>query len=60
MLNVKKIMACLNVIQYSHAYVNLSYLLVCMIVGVDVIVKLLMFLVLLITQFTVEVGPQFL
>lgn len=43
-----------------HAYVNLSYLLVCMIVGVDVIVKLLMFLVLLITQFTVEVGPQFL
>jgi len=59
-LNVKKIMACLNVVQYSHVYVNLSYLLVCMIVGVDVIVKLLMFLVLLITQFTVEVGPKFL
>lgn len=42
----------------KHANKFFSDLFVCVVIGVDVVVKLLMFRVLLVTELTVEVSPQ--
>lgn len=46
--------------KFSHSIPKLSFsdLFVCVVIGVDVVVKLLMFRVLLVTELTVEVSPQ--
>lgn len=56
--------ACVSVCVLLHgvciAQVRTVYLLVCMVVGVDVVVKLLVSEVLLVTQLTVEKSLQIL
>lgn len=42
----------------GHILITIPHLLVCMIIGVDMVVKFLVFLILLITEFTVKVGSK--
>lgn len=62
-LKIVKIKMGINILQISNRTIkphlrSPSDLFMCVVIGVDVIVKLLVFLILLVTELTVEVGSQ--